>query len=225
MMYVNKSHIGETVGIYNIVEQMSYKDTAGQSLYKGICNECGFERIARYRDLKISSKCTHIGINGKVKLCVNWSNKRIKRIFDDMKQRCYNKNRKDYRWYGAKGIKICDEWFDNPKSFEEWALQNGYQDNLTIDRINENKNYSPDNCRWIENKQNAKYKSTTFFINVDGEIHSGKDWSKILGLGANRISTYVRKYGLENTIEFIKRYKSNPEFKSNNKNIYNVYMN
>ena len=50
-----------------------------------------------------------------------------------MKQRCYNPNEKSYKWYGAKGIKICDEWINSPKSFEEWSLQNGYNDNLTID--------------------------------------------------------------------------------------------
>lgn len=157
-----------------------------------------------------------------------WSNSRIGRIFRDMKQRCYNKNGKDYRWYGAKEIKVCDEWLNNPKSFEEWALNNGYADELTIDRIDENKDYSPDNCRWITNIQNSKYKSTTFIINVDGEIHTGKDWSKILGFGVNTINKYIKKYGLDNTIEFIKRYLKNPELRlsiSGNKNIYNLYMN
>lgn len=156
-----------------------------------------------------------------------WKNKRIGKIYRNIKQRCYNKKDKSYKWYGDKGIKVCDEWLNNPKSFEEWSLQNGYTDELTIDRIDEDKDYSPDNCRWISSVDNSKYKSTTSVINVDGEVHTGKDWSKILGLGTNTINTYVRKYGLYDTIEFIKRYMANPNLKPFNRNqsIYSVYMN
>lgn len=225
---MNKSHIGETVGAFTIVEQMSYKYKDNHSLYKGICKECGFERIAKYSDLKSTTKCTHIRIDGKVAFNkTNWNNKRIKKVFNDMKQRCYNKNNKDYRWYGAKSIKICDEWMDNPSLFEEWAMQNGYDDNLTIDRIDENKDYSPDNCRWITGANNTKYKSTTSIISVGNEEHTGREWADILGLGTNRINTYVRRYGLDNTIEFIKRYIANPNLKQSNKNqnIYSLYMN
>lgn len=225
---MNTNHVGETVGIFKIVEQMPYKDSDGHVLYKGICNDCGFERIARYYDLRVSTKCVHIRVDGKIGFCkTDWNNKRIKRIFNGMKQRCYNKENKAYRWYGAKGIEICDEWMDNPLLFEEWALQNGYKDNLTIDRIDENKNYSPDNCRWITGVKNTKYKSTTSLINVNGEEHTGRDWSGILGLGTNRINTYIRKYGLDNTIEFIKRYITNPNLRPSNKtqSIYSLYMN
>lgn len=225
---MNKNHVGETVGVFTIVELMPYKDEDGHTLYKGICNECGFERIARYYDLKMSTRCTHIRVDGEVAFYkTNWSNRRIKRIFDGMKQRCYNSENKNYKWYGEKGVKVCNDWLNNPLLFEEWALQSGYKDNLTIDRIDENKDYSPDNCRWITGIQNTKYKSTTSFIDVNGEIHTGKDWSKILGLGVNIVNTYVRRYGLDNTIEFIKRYMANPNLKPHNKNqsIYSLYMN
>ena len=224
---MSKNHIGETVGVFTIVEQMPYKDEDGHALYKGVCNECGFERIARYYDLRVSTKCVHIRVDGKVAFSLtNWDNERIKSIFNGMKQRCYNTRNKAYRWYGAKGIKICDEWMKNPKLFEEWAMQNGYKNNLTIDRINENKDYSPNNCRWITGLDNTKYKSTTSLINVDGEIHSGKDWAKMLGFGHNLINTYIRKYGLDNTIEFIKRYIEKPNLRPSNRNqsIYSLYM-
>lgn len=224
---MNKNHVGETVGVFTIVELMPYKDDDGHALYKGICNECGFERIARYYDLKVSTRCTHIRIDGEVAFCkTDWNNKRIKEIFHGMKQRCYNKDEEAYRWYGAKGIKICNEWLDNPKSFEEWSLQNGYNDDLTIDRKNPELDYRPDNCRWITKEFNSKYKSTTSLIDVNGEVHTGKDWAKILGLGHNRINIYVRKYGLENTIEFIKKYLANPDLKSSaRQNYYDLYMN
>ena len=225
---MNKNHVGEAVGIFTIVELMPYKDTDNHALYKGICKDCGFERVARYYDLKASTKCTHIRIDGKVAFCLtDWDNEHIKEIFNGMKKRCYNKEEKSYRWYGAKGIKICDEWLDNPKSFEIWSLQNGYKDGLTIDRKNSKLDYYPNNCRWVTKESNSKYKSTTSLININGEEHTGRDWAKILGLGANRINTYIRKYGLNNTIEFIKRYMANPNLKSSNKkqNYYNLYMN
>ena len=70
--------------------------------------------------------------------------------------------------YGGKGIRVCQEWLDNPELFEEWSLENGYEDNLTIDRIDSTKDYCPDNCRWVTLEDNAKYKSTTRVLDVDG---------------------------------------------------------
>ena len=224
---MSSNRIGETVGVFIIVELMSKKDKDGHSLYRGICNKCGVERIARYHDLKRTNECTHIGIDGRISSQkIKWDNNRIKGIFHGMKQRCYNDKDESYKWYGAKNIKIYDEWLKNPKSFEEWALQNGYKDNLTIDRINENKDYTPDNCRWITSVNNTKYKSTTSVIDIDGEVHTGRDWSKILGFGENRINTYVRKYGIENTIIFIKKYLKNPNLiPKANQSYYDLYMN
>lgn len=224
---MNKNHVGEIVGVFTITELMPYKDEDGHSLYKGICNECGFERIARYYDLKVSTKCTHIRVDGEIAFCLtSWDNERIKEIFNGMKQRCYNNKNKNYMQYGAKGIEICDEWLDNPKSFEDWSLQNGYNDDLTIDRKDSKLGYCPSNCRWITKESNSKYKSTTSLINVNGEVHSGKDWSKILGFGHNTINNYIRKYGLENTIIFIEKYLEHPNLKSKTtRSYYDLYMN
>lgn len=85
------------------------------------------------------------------------SKTRLYAIFSGMKQRCYNPKNQRYRWYGAKGITICDEWMaeDGVFRFMEWALNNGYEEHLTIDRINEKGPYSPNNCRWITLNENA----------------------------------------------------------------------
>ena len=176
-----------------------------------------------------AQKCHHIGSDGtyvSTTADFTWSDQRIRKIFHDMKTRCYNQNDENYRWYGAKGIKICNEWITNPKLFEDWAFANGYTANLTIDRIDENKDYSPSNCRWITGKDNAKYKSTTSLITVDGETHTGSDWSKILGFGKNRINIYVREYGVVKVVEFIRRFKDNPTLKPKHKQSYfDLYMN
>ena len=222
-------HIGEIIGVFKIAERMDYKDDDGHALYKGICIYCGFKRIARLYDLKYTKECTHIRIDGEIAFnSINWDDQRLRGIFSGMKQRCYNPNEKSYRWYGAKGIKICDEWMDNPKLFEDWSFANGYSDGLTIDRIDENKDYCPENCRWITQIDNSKYKSTTHNLCVNNEAHSGKDWARILGIGSNTVNRYIRKYGLDNTIMFIEKVLEDPELKYKLKpkqSYYSLYMN
>ncbi len=227
----NDNHIGETYGIYTLIEFLNEKDKYGHYLYKGKCKICGYETVRPFSHFSapsaITNNCKHLDRNGNYYNFnkYNWSNERVGSIFNGIKDRCYNKNNKSYKWYGEKGIKVCKEWIDNPKLFENWALSNGYKDDLTIDRIDENKDYCPENCRWISNNDNAKYKSTTSLIEVDGEIHTGKDWARILGFGPNLINNYIRKYGLENTIEFIKRYRVNPTLKpKGNQSYYDLYM-
>lgn len=222
-------YIGKKIGIFNIKEEAGYKTRYGHKLYKGICTICGTEKISRIQTFKDIKFCTHFRCDGRPKVIVDsWDNKRLKSIFSDIKDRCYNSNNGSYKWYGAKGIKICDDWLLNPKLFEVWAFNNGYSDNLTIDRIDCDKDYEPSNCRWVTNEYNAKYKSTTKVINVDGIEFTGREWAKYLKLGTNVINEYIRKYGLENTKEFIRRYKNNKNLKVYRKvtqSYYDLYMN
>jgi len=81
---------------------------------------------------------------------------RLYRIWRSMKSRCYNPNHNSYKYYGGKGIKICDGWKNDYLAFKSWALANGYKDDLTIDRINPDGNYCPKNCRWIPKSENSR---------------------------------------------------------------------
>lgn len=89
--------------------------------------------------------------------------KQLIRVYWAMHARCYNKNTNRYKNYGGRGIKICDEWLNSHLSFCEWAVNNGYQKGLTIDRIDVNKNYSPSNCRWVDYKTQANNKTNTTY--------------------------------------------------------------
>lgn len=105
-------------------------------------------------------------------------NKRIMNIYSGMKTRCYNPNSKNYKYYGDKGVIICEEWLNDRKLFYEWAVNNGYSDELTIDRIDNDGNYSPDNCRWATWEQQANNKSNTVYYRYEGKIKSSLDWCK-----------------------------------------------
>ncbi|TET87233.1 MAG: hypothetical protein E3J96_05900 [Sulfurovum sp.] len=80
-------------------------------------------------------------------------NKKLYDVWREMKQRCFNKNHKSYKYYGAKNIKVCDEWINDYTSFENWALQNGYKNTLTIDRIANDGDYELSNCQWITQRE------------------------------------------------------------------------
>jgi uncharacterized phage protein (TIGR01671 family) len=86
------------------------------------------------------------------------SKTRLYAIFSGMKQRCYNPNRKNYQYYGGKGVIVCDEWMtkNGIQNFIEWALSSGYNDSLSIDRIDSDEDYVPNNCRWVTISENAK---------------------------------------------------------------------
>ena len=199
--------VGTRIGIFDILCECPHKANDGHRLYRIKCCKCGWETESSLGTVKkLSKNCTHINDAGQYiysKAKLKWKNSRLKNIYRHLIQRCYTPTDNSYVWYGGKGIKVCDEWLHNPLEFENWALSNGYKDNLTIDRIDCEKNYSPDNCRWISASDNARFKSTTTCIIANNEIHSGREWAYILNLGTNTINLMLRKYPLEQVVNFI----------------------
>lgn len=111
--------------------------------------------------------------------------KRLQNIRAGMAQRCLNPNNKAYHRYGGRGITICEEWANDSGAFVEWALANGYQDGLSIDRIDNNKGYSPENCRWATRKQQQNNMRTNVLATFDGETHTCSEWAEIFGIDRN----------------------------------------
>lgn len=108
--------------------------------------------------------------------------KRIKSILRGMKQRCYNKNSIQYKRYGGRGISICNEWRTNTQAFVDWSMSHGYADDLTIDRINNDGNYEPGNCRWITKKEQNNNRSTNIMLTYNGKTQDIKQWADELGI-------------------------------------------
>jgi DNA-binding XRE family transcriptional regulator len=129
-------------------------------------------------------------------------------IFRGMKQRCYNEKAESYKHYGGRGIKICDEWLENPELFYEWAIENGYNDGLTIDRIDNDGNYEPSNCRWATMKEQANNTRRNVVITYNGISHKITDWSKITGIDEKTLRQRYNSGYTEKEI-FLGKYKEN----------------
>lgn len=102
--------------------------------------------------------------------------KRLIIIRHSMYCRCYYPSTHGYQRYGARGIKVCDEWIKNPQSFYDWAMENGYKKDLTLDRIDVNGNYEPSNCRWITRKEQMSNTRTNRNITYKGETKTLTQW-------------------------------------------------
>lgn len=121
------------------------------------------------------------------------SNTRIHRIWSNLKQRCYNPKRPDFKYYGERGITVCDEWKDDFRAFYNWAMSNGYQDDLTLDRIDSDGNYEPSNCRWVTMKVQTNNKRCNIRVVVDGKEKSLKELSNETGIKYTTLYMRYRK--------------------------------
>lgn len=108
-----------------------------------------------------------------------------------MKARCENPKNPKYRIYGKRGIKVCEEWHDF-ETFYDWAVENGYERGLTIDRINVNGDYEPDNCRWATIREQNNNKRNTIFILAYGQMRTISEWSDITGIEYITIYNRIR---------------------------------
>ena len=163
-------------------------------MYECLC-ECGNIVNVRAEYLK-TSHTKSCGCLRKEKSSHTTHGKTGTRIHDtwrSMKRRCYTKSHKEYERYGGRGITVCDEWKDKFECFYEWAMQNGYNDNLTIDRINVNGNYEPSNCRWITIKEQQNNRRNNHYITYNGETLTAIQFAKKYNMNNSTLITRLNR--------------------------------
>jgi len=118
-------------------------------------------------------------------------------IWCNMKTRCNNKNASCYKNYGGRGISVCSEWSSDFLMFYNWALNNGWNEGLKIDRINNDGNYEPLNCRFVTNKENCNNKSNNIFIYIDGVRKTATQISEEMNIEYNTVRRRIKNNKLE----------------------------
>lgn len=150
-------------------------------IINGTTKSCGCKKVDRCHDMTSKYRIKHGG-----------KKERLYGIWHGMKQRCYDSSCKDFDRYGKRGICVCENWRNDYNAFREWSINNGYDSKKTIDRIDVNGNYAPDNCRWITLEEQNRNKEETIYLEYNGERKSLADWCDDLGIKYQTV--YARIY-------------------------------
>ena len=181
-----------------VIRLTDKRTTKGDTIWKCQC-DCGNITYVSGGHLK-SGHTKSCGCNkARLKGSKNYFYKhglygtRLYKIFFNMKTRCFNSNFTEYNNYGGRGITICKEWSNNFMSFYNWAMENGYKENLTLDRIDTNGNYEPNNCRWITRKKQCNNKRNNVIIEYNNEKHTIQEWCEKLNVKYSTLYTRLRR--------------------------------
>lgn len=121
------------------------------------------------------------------------SRSRIYNVWQKMKMRCYNHKEKSFEHYGGRGISVCDEWKNSFQAFYDWAMSHGYEEHLTIDRIDVNGNYCPENCRWATMKEQQNNRRNNHIVIYNGRAQTIHQWADELNLNYNNLERNINK--------------------------------
>ena len=192
---------------YNMLTCLG-RDTRKNYMYYLFKCDCGTVKSLRYNNVECGStkSCGCHKKNNKFHQTHGKTHTRLYNIYTSMKYRCYYPKHKSYIYYGAKGVTICKEWLDDFMNFYNWAIENGYRDDLTIDRIDVEGDYEPGNCRWATREQQANNKSVTIYITYNGKTHTISEWSKLLKIKHDTIYARLKRgHDIEDVLKPIRR--------------------
>ncbi len=192
---------GLRFGKWTVIEQAEpLKDNRGYNIVRWKCQcDCGTVKDVIGTTLR-SGRSKSCGCDKSVRSAVahdlftthGESKTRLYKIWVYMRKRCYNTNSSNYANYGGRGICVCDAWNDSFENFRDWAVNNGYSDDLSIDRIDVNGNYEPGNCRWVTGVAQANNRRNTVYYTFNGETKSVAEWAKKLGLNYKTLLKRVK---------------------------------
>lgn len=179
------------------------KRIEGTGRTKWLCEcDCGNKTIVLQKHLcnGNTKSCGCLAKEGNSNRTHGESKTRLYLLWSEIKRRCYNKNDTSYRWYGAKGIEMCEEWLNDYTKFRDWAYSTGYDESLprgkqTIERKDTNGNYCPENCEWKTIQQQQRNKSSNRLYEYNGESHLLPEWAEILNLDYDLLRSRVGDYG------------------------------
>lgn len=187
--------IGKNFGRLTVI---SFSHSNGYRKYYLCKCECGKEKII-YKGNLLAGRTLSCGCLQKEQAkkynTLPGDRSRLHQILAHMILRCEDKTNNRYHRYGARGITVCKEWKKDPEAFCKWALSHGYSPGLTIDRIDNNKGYSPDNCRWSTPYEQSRNMSKNVYITYNGKTQTLKDWSKELGIKNTTLHNRIHYYG------------------------------
>ena len=180
---------GKKFGLLTVIG--FYEKRNKHQFWKCIC-DCGNEKIIQQSHLKSghtrSCGCLHkksiIDTSKKHGKC----HTKLYFVWHTMKQRCYNLNNNQYKNYGKRGIGICSEWLEDFISFYNWAINNGYKEGLSLDRIDNNGNYEPNNCRWATVKEQSRNRRNNRCFEYNGKTQCLEDWAKEYNLSRGTLN-------------------------------------
>lgn len=193
--------VGDRISRLTVIE----KDPTNKR--KWICR-CDCENVTSVYDSNLSRKHTESCGCLKSEIVKNGAHTlhggrrtRIYEIWRSMKKRCNNPNSSNYHKYGGRGITVCEEWNNSFEAFFAWALSNGYRDDLTIDRIDNNGNYEPENCRWTTAKAQANNRRSNHYLEFNGERKTIAEWAVVTGLSQSVIFCRLKRgWSIEKTL-------------------------
>lgn len=179
-MLKTKDIKGERFGLLTVHERAG-SDRLGNAMWRCTC-ECGGQSIVSTHNLKRGHTKSCGCLQKESVTTHSGTGTRLYRIWEGMKRRCYEITHAHFKDYGGRGITVCDEWLRSFEAFRDWALANGYRDDLTIDRKDNDGPYSPDNCHWATHKAQQNNMRSNRAITYKGETRTLAQWAELAGI-------------------------------------------
>lgn len=209
----NKRRVHDLTGQkFGLLTVIGIKDTDTKKTYWVCQCDCGNMKEVR-SDSLLCGAIKSCGClkrkQDKINLTRNHRHKmsgtRIYQAWQGMKARCYNPHEPRYDRWGGRGITVCDEWKNSFEAFYEWAMANGYQDNLTIDRIDNDGNYEPNNCRWATQREQSRNRCSNINIRIGNSTRTLVEWCEIFCVDYKSVNQRYKKYGFASVDDLFNR--------------------